>query len=349
MATLASLSDRLRTEIGDLGKSFVYQFTADGITNRYQIPYSPVDAVNMIVTVNGTDVSETVDVEEGTGFLEFDTIPPLNATIIAAGTYFRYFTVPEIEHFVCDAFDQHTANHADQYGRAVLLENLPGLEEYPVVVYASTLALYALANDAAFDIDVYAPDGVNIPRSERYRQLLQMIETRKQQYRELCSQLGIGLYKIDVFSVRRISKNTNRYVPIYLPQEVDDRSMPQRAILSIPSYGSAISPSSVPTKDLLLYEGDSFEAYLDFDFDVTNYEWRSDISTAAGGPTNLVSFTVDFVQDDNTKLKISLTSDQTSLLPDRAYWDIQATDPNDVTFQRTYVRGTVTTTRQVTV
>lgn len=348
MATLSSLADRLRSEIGDLGKSFVYQFIADGTTNRYQIPYSPVDAVNMIITKNGIDISETVDVEETTGFLNFDTSPVDGDIIIAAGTYFRYFTVCEIEDFICNAFEQHTANHADSYGRAVLLESLPGLEEYPVVVYAATLALYALANDAAFDIDVYAPDGVNIPRSERYRQLMQMIQVRKDQYKELCSQLGIGLYKIDVFSLRRISKTTNRYVPVYLPMEVDDKSMPQRAILSIPSYGSAIAPSSVPTRDLLLYQGDSFEAYLDFSFDVTPYNWKAEISQTLGSSVSIGAFTIDLVEDDNTKLKISLTSEETTALPDRAYWDIQATDPSDSTFQKTYIRGTVTTTRQVT-
>ena len=348
MATLASLSDRLRTEIGDLGKSFVHQFLADGTTNRYQIPYSPVDAVNMIITVDGVDVSETVDVEEGTGFLTFDDTPAINAVVIAAGTYFRYFTVPEIEQFVCAAFDQHTANHADVYGRAILLESLPGLEEYPVVIYASTLALYTLATDASFDIDITAPDGVVIPRSERYRQLMQMIQVRKDQYKEMCSLLGIGLYKIDVFSLRRVSKHTNRYVPVYLPQEVDDKSMPQRAILNIPSYGSAIAPSSVPTRDLLLYEGDSFEAYLDFDIDVTPFTWQSDISQTMGSGVVVTSFTIENVEDDDTKLKISLTSEQTALLPDRAYWDIQATDPGNPSFQKTYIRGTVTTTRQVT-
>ena len=67
MATLTSLSDRLRTEIGDLGKSFVWQTTATGNTNRYLLPYSPVDAINMIITVGGVDVSTTVDVEETTG------------------------------------------------------------------------------------------------------------------------------------------------------------------------------------------------------------------------------------------------------------------------------------------
>ena len=161
--------------------------------------------------------------------------------------------------------------------------------------------------------------------------------------------LGVGLYKIDVFSLRRISKHTNRYVPIYLPQEVDDKSMPQRAIIPIPSYGSGIAPSAVPTYDFLMYEGDSFEAFLDFPMDVTGYVWKSSISQVLGSSVSIVSFTIDFVDDDNTKLKLSLTADQTALLPEKCYWDIQATLESDPSFQRTYMRGTVVTTRQVTV
>ena len=350
MATLTSLSDRLRTEIGDLGKSFVWQTVATGETNRYLLPYSPVDAINMLITVNGVDVSTTVDVEETTGYMTFDTIPAAGTTIVAAGTYFRYFTVTEIEQFVCDAFEQHTANHADIYGRAVLLDTLPGLEEYPVIVYASTLALYTLATDAAFDIDITAPDGVMIPRSERYRQLMQMIETRKQQYKELCSMLGIGLYKIDVFSFRRISKTTNRYVPVYLPMEVDDRSTPERAQLPMPSYGSAIAPSSVPTRDLLAYQGDNFDAILDFPdtFDVTLYTWKSDISRQVGSPNKLVSFTITSVEGTTDQLQISLTSEETAALPEKAYWDIQGTLISDTTQVKTYMRGGFFTTTQVT-
>jgi len=117
----------------------------------------------MIITLDGTDISTTVDVEETTGYMTFDEVPETGAVVVAAGTYFKYFTVTEIEQFVCTAFDQHTANHADTYGRAILLDTLPGLEEYPVITYASTLALYTLATDASFDIDITAPDGV--PRS----------------------------------------------------------------------------------------------------------------------------------------------------------------------------------------
>ena len=348
MATLSSLSDRLRTEIGDLGKSFVWQTTATGDTNRYLLPYSPVDAINMVITVDGVDISTTVDVEETTGYMTFDTAPESGDTIVAAGTYFRYFTITEIEQFVCDAFEQHTANHADSYGRAVVLDSLPGLEEYPVVVYASTLALYTLATDASFDIDITAPDGVTIPRSERYRQLMQMIDVRKQQYKEICSLLGIGLYKIDVFSFRRISKTTNRYVPIYIPMEVDDRSMPQRAQIPIPSYGSGIAPSAVPTKDLLAYQGDSFTAILDFpdSFDVTLYTWEAKISQQLGSATHLAEFTIDFVDGADDQLQISLTSEQTDALPNKSYWDIQGTLIADTTQVKTYLRGALITTTQ---
>jgi hypothetical protein len=304
----------------------------------------------MIITLDGTDFSTTVDVEETTGFMTFDEVPETGTVVVAAGTYFKYFTVTEIEQFVCTAFEQHTANHADTYGRAVLMNTLPGLEEYPVVTYASTLALYTLATDASFDIDITAPDGVQIPRSERYRQLMQMIEVRKQQYRELCSQLGVGLYKIDVFSLRRISKTTNRYVPIYLPLEVNDRSMPQRVILPIPSYGSAIAPSSVPTKDLMLYEGDVFVAVLDFpdSFDVTDYTWESSISNQIGSAVSIVDFTIENVTGTTDQLQLSLTSEQTNLLPEKCYWDIQGTLIADTSQVQTYMRGAIITTRQVT-
>jgi len=346
VATTSNLADRLRSELGDMGKSFVYQTVATGDTNRYLIPYSPVDGVNLIVTVDGTDVSDACEVEETTGYITFDDIPYVGDSIIVAGSYFRYFTNAEVCEYVDTAFGQHVANHADGYGRGYTLASLPGIEEYPVVIYASSLALYTLATDAAFDIDITAPDGVQIPRSERYRQLMQMIQVRKDQYKELCSQLGIGLYKIDVFTLRRTSKTTNRYVPVYLPMEVDDRSMPKRAIISIPSYGSAISPSDVPTYDLVMYEGDSFETTLDFPFDVTDYTFTSEIRINYGDPGIAATFTTEIIDTD--KVKITLTPDQTVSLPERAYWDIQGTLSGDPTYQQTYLRGAVFCTRQVT-
>lgn len=352
MATILSLGDRLRSEIGDIGKSFVHQFIADGETNRFLVPYSPLDGVNLVVSLDGVDVSTAVEVEEGTGFIVFDIVPDAGSVCVVAGNYFRYFTTDEIHQFISTAYVQHTANHTDAYGRSVSLQNLPIIEEYPVVTYASTLALYTLATDASFDIDITAPDGVMIPRSERYRQLMQMIDVRKNQYKELCSQLGIGLYKIDVFSLRRISKTTNRYIPIYNPMEVDDKTMPERVYLPMPTYGAVEKPTSVITQDLYVYEGDNFSFDIRFGFELDTYTALAEIRSNPNSMVLLATFatsTPDLGEVDGEglrNLRLTLTSAQTSLLPGICYYDVQLTDSEGLT--NTYVRGKVFVTPQVT-
>ena len=353
MASLSSLGSRLRYEIGDIPKSFVYQFTADGTTNRFLVPYSPLDGLNLSILNNNVDVSSEVEVEEATGYIVFDNMPEDGDIIVVAGNHFRYFTNAEIEQYVSTAFGEHSAYHTDAYGRTVSLQNLPALEEYPVVVYASTLALYALANDAAFDINVFAPDGVTIPRSERYQQLMQMIQARQNQYRELCNQLGIGMYKIDVFSLRRISKTTNRYVPIFEPMEVDDRSAPTRVYVPIPTYGAVEAPVTTTVQDLYIYEGDDYSFTIVFDFDIDSYTPTAEIRQLPGSSALLTSFTItkpDVGSGDGPGLRtlqLSLNEEQTRALPQTCYYDVQMVDANGVT--KTYVTGKIFVTKEVTV
>ena len=350
MATVTSMADRLRYELGDIGRSFVYQFVADGETNRFLIPYSPLDGANLVINQEGEDVSTTVEVEEATGYIVFDTTPAAGDVVVVAGNYYKYFTTTEICQYISNAFEQHSAFHTDAYGRNVSIMNLPTLEEYPVIVYASTLALYTLATDASFDIDITAPDGVMIPRSERYRQLMQMIEVRKNQYKELCSQLGIGLYKIDVFSLRRISKTTNHYVPIFQPQEIDDASTAVRVHLPIPTYGNVVQSPVTVIQDLNVYEGDAYEFSIRLDFEVDLLTPLAQIRVSPGAAYVLTEFTVtkpDITEDgDNQRtLVLSLTGDQTRILPGTSYYDVQLTNADNVT--HTYVSGKIFKTPEV--
>lgn len=258
MATITSLVDRVRQELGDTPKSFVTQFVAEGITNRYRLNYSPVDAENVLVFKNNVDITSTAEVEETTGIVVLDDVPSQGDEFTITGNYFRYFTTAEVTTMVENALLQHVGTRTDTFGRTITVENLPGIEEYPVALYATTLALYTLATDASFDINIFAPDGVTIPRSERYRQLMEMIDARREQYRELCVQLGIGMYQIEVFNLRRISKMTNRYVPVYRPMEVDDKSFPLRVDLPLPSYGDRKEPWPSDAEELTAYEGFEF-------------------------------------------------------------------------------------------
>ena len=237
MASIQILANRLRAELGDIGQFFEEKFTGDGSSRRFRLSYSPIKGVNVKVLVNGVDVSGTTAVEEVTGLFELANVPADKAVVEISGTQYKYFTDTEIQQYVTNAFYEHAYTTTDSNGSLATLSTLPVIDEYPLIILATSMALYTLATDAAFDIDIISPDGVSIPRSERYRQLMELVQQRKEQYKELCSLLGIGMYRIEVQTLRRISRRTNRYVPVYRPQEVDDGSIPQRVYLPMPSYG----------------------------------------------------------------------------------------------------------------
>ena len=315
MTTIATLADKVRVELGDLGKTFVTTIVADGTTARFNLHYSPLNESLITVKKNGTTLaSSAYGIEESTGVMVLNTLPAADDVLVVSGTYYRYFTATEITHLVEEALLTHTANHKDSTGRNVLASNLPLIEEYPVVIHAVSLALYTLATDAAFDIDIQAPDGVTIPRAQRYRQLMEMVQTRKEQYRELCMLLGVGLYKIDVFTLNRISKATGRLIPIYTPQEVDDRSYPQRVNIEASSYGN--KPSEWPTQaqELTAYQGRSFSTSLDFIGNYAGKSFTAKILAQRNSPLQVQSFTLT-VDTDGTDLitAASRTSGSTTI------------------------------------
>ena len=357
MATLEMLSSRLRNELGDMGRTFEETFSGDGSTKRYQLTTAPVKGATLVVKVGATNVSNTTSVEEQTGMVVLAVAPVQDAVITITGTTYKYFTDAEIEYYINTAFAEHARTTTDSNGSKATILSLPGIDEYPLVILASTMALYTLATDASFDIDIISPDGVSIPRSERFRQLSEIITSRKEQYREICNLLGIGLHKIEVFNLRRISRLTNKLVPIYRPQEIDDSSLPQRVRLSIPTYGDITPESDVVHKDLSMYSGDDFSIKLKFSLNLAGYTPKAEIrlfhtgGRAQVGPVIVGTFTIVKLQSIAAGIydvvQLSLPGSVTSALPRTAYYDIQLTEIATGKV-RTYMSGKVFTEEQVT-
>jgi hypothetical protein len=329
VASLSSLADRVRVELGDVAKSFVEQFMADGTTNRFNLHHAPLDGEGVVVLKDGIDISDQCSVEESTGTLVIDEVPADGQTLLVSGIYYRYFTAQEMYEIVRTAVLEHSASRTDSMGQQLTVENLPQIEEYPVVIYATTLGLYTLATDASFDINIFAPDGVTIPRSERYRQLMEMVQARQQQYKELCVLLGIGLYSIEVFTVRKISKRTNRYVPIYKPQEVDDKSFPQRVDLPLPSYGNKSPSWPTEAGEFLAYQGRSFSTTVEFEGNYEDAEFVARLLRQRGGLQIVQNFALSVInnQDGTYTATLSLTKNQTLRLARRNYWSLAIVDP----------------------
>ena len=353
MAILADLVSRTRLELGDLPKEFKWTGTGDGITKDYDVKLKPIDPDTLVVKVNGLPIAQPTGytIEEDHGVFHFQPAPTLNSVITIEGTHYRYFTDADIELFVNTAVEQHTYNRTDGQGSQVNLASLPAVEECPLAILATIEALWALATDASFDINLFAPDGVTIPRSERYHQLTGMIAQRSEQYRMLCSALNIGLWRLELGTLRRVSKRTNKLIPVFMPQEIDDSRRPERLYIQNDHIGRTPTPTTAATYDLVIYQGDSFSVILDFPdtLDISTLVFKAQIRTYPNAPALYATFTVTVTNPTLKKITLSLTKEQTAYLPPRAFWDLQATSTTDATFQKTYIKGQVFVTQQVTV
>lgn len=355
MARVSQIVDRVRLELGDMPKKFTYSSPGDGTNKVFDSKIKPVEPSSLVVEVRGPQGTVPIPspagytVEKDLGIFSFYTAPAANATVTITGTSYRYFTDSDLERFVNTAIEQHTHERMDAYGRKMTVGNLPSVEEYPIAILAAIEGLWALATDAAFDIDIQAPDGVMIPRSERYRQLSQIIQQRMQQYKELSSALNIGLWRLEMGTLRRVSRHTNRLVPIYMAQEIEDSKYPQRVYIENNLKGFDPTPTTAAIYDLLIYQGDLFKLELDFPSDTTNLVFKAQIRVYAGAPIIVADMTVTVVNNATGRIRLSLPKSVTEKLPKRGVWDLQATSTVDDTFQKTYMRGQVFVTEQVTV
>lgn len=350
MATLANLLSRTRLELGDAPQQFTFTATGNGSNKDYYVNVKPLDLASLVVTVNNAPITypSQYTIEADLGIIHFVTAPGNNIAIRVTGTHFRYFTDTDLTTFVNTAVEQHTYNRTNGYGSQMTLAMVPAVEEYPLAILATTEALWALATDAAFDINIFAPDGVTIPRSERFHQLSNMIQQRQAQYKELCSALNIGLWRLEIGTLRRVSKRTNKLIPIYMPQESDDSRKPERVYIQNDMLGRTPAPSYAGVYDIALYQGDSWSGEFDFPFDVTNLDFKAQIRTYPNSPALYATFDIAKFDAANGRIRLTLSPAATAYLPPRAFWDLQATSSSDPTFEQTYIRGQVFITSQVT-
>ena len=334
---------------GGVGTSSFTVNATTGIVVGMSASGTGIASTAMVSSITGTNTVNVSAVNTNTvsGTVTFTNVPTENAVIIITGTSYRYFTTTELTTFVNTAVTQHTSNRTDAYGSEVTIANIPAVEEYPVALLAAVEALWALATDAAFDINIMAPDGVQIPRSQRFTQLSNIIAQRQQQYRDLCAALNVGLFRIEIGILRRISRTTNKLVPVYMPQEIDDSTKPERVYIENNMKGRTPLPSNVGVYDIVLTQGDVWSVPFDFPINLTGYLVKAQARTYPGSPIVAAEITCTVTDVALGKVTLSLTHDQTLDLPLKSFWDLQIYKA-DESFNETYVRGLVFANRQVT-
>lgn len=345
MATVQGLLARVRLELSDARTPFTADVHGDGVTTRFELPHSPVEPETLNVAVyDENDVGRSVSsaeysVDGPNGAIVLTTPLPTGHTLVIAGVSSKYFSDTELALFLDTAFRQHTHNT----GRT--MATLPAVEDYLVVLLTTIEVLYALLNDAAFDIDVSTPEGVGIPRSQRFRQLQEMIELRKQQYQELASALNVGISRIEVMTLRRTSRTTGRLVPVFKPQELEDRQPAERVFVPIDSHGAPTIVDPTPVQNIDMFEYGFFSLDIDDLGDLTG--WKIDARLRRyEDSSSLREMTVAVRDVAAGHITLELTPRQTAHLPARLYWDLRLTN-RETREVRTLVKGNATVVQQV--
>lgn len=260
----ADLIARMRRELGDRGTPFQDIYMGTGEQGYYDLSESSIGYLSSVtVAQNGATAPLTeghdYELESVQGRIillgGYDPLPQ-GAVLVVTGTASGMFSESELAGYASEAIVMHcqdqfsSARTLDSHGfvqyvdTPKALASLPEIEELPLVLLAVANALWGLATDAATDINISTVEGTSVDRSQRFGQLMAMIDAVQARYHDICQQLNVGLWRIEMSDLRRISRTTSRYVPLYRPREFDDYGLAVRELPPIDHPHD--DPSEIP-------------------------------------------------------------------------------------------------------
>ncbi|NDC89494.1 MAG: hypothetical protein EB075_11960 [Bacteroidetes bacterium] len=132
------------------------------------------------------------------------------------GYYYEWFLPSDMEFYADMAINLNTHN------LRVPLANLAPAVTDVIGIHTLVQALWGLMSEYSRDIDVITSESVHIQTSQRYRMVSSLLDYWMGEYNRRATALNIGLERLEVLTLRRVSRTTNRLVPIYRPREVGD-------------------------------------------------------------------------------------------------------------------------------
>jgi hypothetical protein len=209
----------------DFGTPFDVNF-APRVGSQLRLPHPMVDP-DSVVVVNNTTGLEVPQanwaVNSHQGVLRLSSAASFTDGISLTGIYYQWFLDEDLYFFIDMIIKEH------MHHRGMLNESgIHGAEVEVIGIGALCLALQSLLTELSTDLDVVSPEGVNIPAHQRYSQVQQLLSYWQAKYDEKAAMLNVGLKRMETFDLRRVSKQTERLVPIYRPRELDHYTPPIR-------------------------------------------------------------------------------------------------------------------------
>lgn len=221
MTTKDDIIKVARGYLRDFPKFFQTSFTPTGITYELEKPnidkasmwvaYVPTGAASVSVLTPTVDYS----VDERNGLLRL-AAPLVADTLMVEGYYYEWLTNEDL------SFYADMAIHLNTHNLHTSLDNLADAVVDVVGIHALVQALWGLLSEYSRDIDVITSESVHIIASQRYRMVASLLDTWMGEYNKRAAALNIGLERMEMVTLRRVSLTTGRLVPVYRQREIED-------------------------------------------------------------------------------------------------------------------------------
>jgi len=226
VATLSDISTIARTYLRDFPRFFQVSF--DPVGRTYELGHTNIDLSSMWVatyTTGGATVElspSSYSLDERNGILRLATVPGVGAKVLIEGYYYEWVTPADLTFYTNRAFEKHVRN------LGIGIEEMSDVLINAIGIATIVECLWALMTEYSRDIDVITSESVHIPASQRFRMAQSLLAQWEGEYQKHATALNIGIDRIEVFSLRRTSRTTNRLVPLYKPKEFGDYSPLER-------------------------------------------------------------------------------------------------------------------------
>lgn len=219
--TLNKVTTLARTFLRDFPKFFQTSF--DNVSRTYELGYPNIDSDSLYVAVYTSDTptelaASAYSLDARNGILRLASTPAANSRVMIEGYHYEWIIPADLDYYAKHAIDNHTYN----LGPNIALNNLSNIVINTIGMATVVEALWGLLGEYSRDIDVMTSESVHIPGSQRFRMVQSLLEYWQKEYENQARMLNIGVNRIEVMTLSRVSRTTNRYIPIYLAREIGD-------------------------------------------------------------------------------------------------------------------------------
>lgn len=224
---MSNFNSAIVEEVTSIARNFLrdfpkfFQTSFEATTRTYELGHPNIDTDSLYIAIYTSSTptalaASAFSLDARNGILRLGSTPAANSSLMVEGYHYEWILPADLEFYANRAIEEHV------YNLSTPLENMSKIVIDTIGIATIVHSLWALLSEYSRDIDVMTSESVHIPGSQRFRMVQSLLEYWQTSYERNARALNIGVNRIEVMNLSRVSRTTNRYIPIYRARELGD-------------------------------------------------------------------------------------------------------------------------------